>query len=244
MGRDGRPRPSAAGGAQDRPVREVRPGARFLAAVALAAELHDGQVRKGTGVPYLAHPLGVASLVLEAGGDEDEAIAGLLHDTVEDQGGLRTLERIRTQFGERVADIVLACSDSTVEDPSAKAEWQARKRAHLAHLGTLDASAALVLCADKLHNARSVVRDYRAQGDALWARFKGGREGTLWYYAASLRELRANPAAPAGLLDELDEAVAALERLVDAEERGTTDSRVARRSAATSHPAPPGQNTP
>ncbi|MGC8633733.1 MAG: HD domain-containing protein [Candidatus Limnocylindrales bacterium] len=93
----------------------VRPGARFLAAVALAAQLHDGQLRKGTGVPYLAHPLGVASLAFEAGGDEDAAIAGLLHDTVEDQGGLPTLERIRAQFGERVAAIVLACSDSTAE---------------------------------------------------------------------------------------------------------------------------------
>ncbi len=190
---------------------EVRLGERFLAAVALAARLHDGQVRKGTGVPYLSHPLGVASLVLEAGGDEDEAIAGLLHDTVEDQGGLETLGRIRGEFGDRVADIVLACSDSTVEDPSEKADWRARKAAHLAHLASVDASTALVFAADKVHNARSVVRDLRALGDALWPRFKGGRDGTLWYYAESFRQLRANPAAPAALLDELERALAELQ---------------------------------
>ena len=195
---------------------DVRLGARFLAAVALAAELHDGQVRKGTGVPYLSHPLGVASLVLEAGGTEDEAIAGLLHDAVEDQGGLATLEHIRAEFGDRVADVVLACSDSTVDDPSEKADWRVRKEEHLAHLASVDASTALVFAADKLHNARSVARDLRALGNALWPRFKGGRDGTLWHYAESLRQLRANPAAPGALLDELERAVAELQTLADA----------------------------
>ena len=192
---------------------DVRLDARFLAAVTRAARLHDGQVRKGTGVPYLSHPLGVAALVLEAGGTEDEAIAGLLHDTVEDQGGLGTLGRIRAEFGDRVADIVLACSDSTVEDPSEKADWRTRKEAHLAHLSEVDASTALMFAADKLHNARSVVHDLRALGDALWSRFKGGRDGTLWYYAGSLRQLRANPAAPGALLDELESTVAEMQRL-------------------------------
>ncbi len=194
----------------------MRLGERFLAAVVLAARLHDGQVRKGTGVPYLSHPLGVASLVLEAGGTEDEAVAGLLHDTVEDQGGLGTLGRVRAEFGDRVADIVLACSDSTVDDPSEKADWRTRKEAHLAHLARVDASTALVFAADKLHNARSVVRDYRTLGEALWPRFKGGRDGTLWYYAESLRQLRANPAAPGGLLDELERAVSEMQALADA----------------------------
>ena len=218
---------------------DVRLGARFLVAVALAARLHDGQVRKGTGVPYLAHPLGVASLVLEAGGTEDEAIAGLLHDTVEDQGGLPTLAHIRAEFGDRVADIVLACSDSTVQDPSEKADWRVRKETHLVHLATVDASTALVFAADKLHNARSVVRDLRALGDALWPRFKGGRDGTLWYYAESLRQLRANPAAPTELVDELDEAVTLLERLVEAALNGGIDAGAASRSAVTSRPTAP-----
>ena len=218
---------------------DVRLDARFLAAVALAAELHDGQVRKGTGVPYLSHPLGVAALVLEAGGTEDEAIAGLLHDAVEDQGGLATLGRIRAEFGERVADIVLACSDSTVEDPSEKADWCTRKQAHLTHLASVDASTALVFAADKVHNARSVVRDLRALGDALWPRFKGGRDGTLWYYAESLHQLRANPAAPTELVDELDEVVTLLERLVEAELDGGIDAGAASWFAVTARPTTP-----
>jgi (p)ppGpp synthase/HD superfamily hydrolase len=222
---------------------DVRLGERFLAAVALAARLHDGQVRKGTGVPYLSHPLGVASLVLEAGGTEDEAIAGLLHDTVEDQGGLGTLERIRAEFGDRVADIVLACSDSTVEDPSEKADWRVRKEAHLAHLASVDASTALVFAADKLHNVRSVVRDYRDQGPVLWGRFKGRRDGTLWYYRESVLALRANAAAPAALVDELNEAVTLLERLVEAELDGGIDAGAASRSAATSRPTTPSVTT-
>jgi GTP pyrophosphokinase len=222
---------------------DVRLDERFLAAVALAARLHDGQVRKGTGVPYLSHPLGVASLVLEAGGTEAEAIAGLLHDTVEDQGGLGTLERIRAEFGDRVADIALACSDSTVEDPSQKADWRVRKEAHLAHLASVDASTALVFAADKLHNTRSVVRDLQDQGDALWPRFKGGRDGTLWYYAESVLALRANAAAPAAHVDELNEAVTLLERLVEAELDGGIDAGAASRSAATSRPTTPSVTT-
>ena len=222
---------------------DVRLDRRFLAAIALAARLHDGQVRKGTGVPYLSHPLGVASLVLEAGGTEDEAIAGLLHDTVEDQGGLATLERIRGEFGERVADIVLACSDSTDDDPLEKADWRTRKQAHLAHLASVDASTALVFAADKLHNARSVVRDYRDQGPVLWGRFKGRRDGTLWYYRESVRALRANAAAPTELVDELDEAVTLLESLVEAELDGGIDAGAASRSAATSRTTTPSVNS-
>ena len=186
---------------------EVRLGERFLAAVALAAQLHDGQLRKGSGVPYLAHPLAVASLVLEAGADEDTAIAALLHDTVEDQGGLPTLARIRAEFGDRVADIVLACSDSTAEDPSQKADWWTRRREHLARIGDADASSLLVFTADKLHNARAIMRDLRAYGESVWSRFKGRRDGTLWYYDEALCALRANSAAPPGLVEELASAV-------------------------------------
>lgn len=195
---------------------DVRSGERFPAAVALAACLHDGQVRKGTGVPYVSHRLGVASLALEAGGTEDQAIAGLLHYTVEDQGGLETLEGIRAAFGDRVADIVLACSDCSVEDPSDKVDWRLPKEEHVGHRAKADASTALVFRADKLHNARSVVRDLRALGDALWPRFNARRDGTLWYYAESLRPLRANPAAPVGLLDEFEGVANEMRGLADA----------------------------
>lgn len=153
----------------------------FYHALQLAFELHRDQQRKGSGVPYLSHLLSVAALVLEAGGDEEEAIAGLLHDAVEDQGGLETLARIRAGFGERVADIVLACSDST-EVP--KPPWRQRKEAYLAHLEQAAPSVLLVSCADKLHNARSILADHHTVGPALWERFRASRDETLWYYRA------------------------------------------------------------
>jgi hypothetical protein len=156
--------------------------ARFDRGVALARELHSNQVRKGSQTPYLSHLLGVCSLVLDDGGDEDEAIAALLHDAVEDQGGQKTLRRIRQQFGERVANIVEACSDT---DVIPKPPWRARKEAYIVHLHDpkLPPGALRVSLADKLHNARAILFDLRA-GHDVFSRFSADRDAQLWYYAA------------------------------------------------------------
>ena len=156
--------------------------ARFEAALAYAHQVHQGQRRKGTGIPYIAHILGVAAIAMEYGADEDEAIGALLHDAAEDGGGEATLAEIRARFGDAVADIVLGCSDSLVEDPEDKLPWVERKENYLAHLEHANGSVCLVSAADKLHNVRSIIRDYREHGDDVWQRFQGRRDGTLWYY--------------------------------------------------------------
>ena len=157
---------------------------RFENALIYATRLHAQQKRNGTAIPYVSHLLAVASLVIEAGGSEDEAIAALLHDGPEDQGGLATLEDIRDRFGAAVGEIVAACSDTLAEQ---KPAWRQRKRAYLAHLPEATQSAKLVSCADKLHNARAILADYRQHGDALWDRFTAGREDVLWYYGELAR---------------------------------------------------------
>jgi (p)ppGpp synthase/HD superfamily hydrolase len=134
-----------------------------------------------TEIPYLAHLLGVASIALEYGADEDEAIAALLHDAVEDAGGLARLEDIRSRFGENVAGIVAACTDAYVVP---KPPWRERKEGYIEHIVQASKSARLVSAADKLHNARSILKHYRVEGEALWSRFNGGKEGTLCYYRA------------------------------------------------------------
>jgi (p)ppGpp synthase/HD superfamily hydrolase len=176
-------------------------GSRFDQALLLAADLHRQQVRKESGVPYVAHLLAVASLAREFGADEDQAIAALLHDSVEDQGGLPTAARIREQFGQRVHDLVMSLTDAIVEP---KPPWRPRKEQYLAHLAHAPADVLLVSACDKIHNARSIVADHRTHGPALWQRFSGGRDGTQWYY----RELAAifskrGPRGPAALLGEL-----------------------------------------
>ena len=181
---------------------------RFTDALAFAAQLHAGQFRKGTSIPYVAHLLGVASLVIEQGGTEDEAIAALLHDSVEDQGGAATREEIRRRFGDAVAVIVDGCTD-TAERP--KPPWRKRKERYLAHLRTASPSVRRVTAADKLHNARAILADYRAAGEAVWKRFGGGRDGTLWYYRALVDALRA--AGSDAVVEELDRTVTELERL-------------------------------
>ena len=152
---------------------------RYEAALVMAAQLHASQIRKGSRVPYVSHLLAVSSLVIESGGTEDQAIAGLLHDAVEDQGGLETLERIRGHFGSGVADIVDHCTDAH-EEP--KPDWRPRKEKYIAEIADMPASAALVSCADKLHNASAILEDLREVGDELWGRFTGKKDGTLWYY--------------------------------------------------------------
>lgn len=183
-------------------------GERFEHAVRLANRTHARQVRKGAGTPYVAHLLGTCSLVLEAGGDEDQAIAALLHDVAEDHGA-EVLAVIDEQFGPRVAATVRGCTDS-LEEP--RPPWRERKVRYLAHLARATPDVRLVALADKLHNARSILGDYLQHGETLWDRFSGGREGVLWYYAALVRAL-ASPGA-SGLAAELRRTVEALHEAV------------------------------
>jgi len=159
--------------------RSVKLGPRFHRAFLFAAEMHAGQTRKASTIPYITHLMGVASLVLEAGGDEDLAIAALLHDVVEDCGGTPMLKEVRRRFGKRVAEIVDGCTDA-YEVP--KPPWRERKESYLRRLKKESAGTRLVSSADKLNNVRSILSDYRALGESVWSRFNGGREGTLWYY--------------------------------------------------------------
>jgi len=152
---------------------------RFQAAVNLAFELHQNQLRKGSQVPYFSHLMGVSTLVLENGGTENEAIAALLHDAVEDQGGLPTLERIKAEFGDEVADIVDGCTDAYTQP---KTDWKERKINYLERLKTASDSVVLVSLSDKVHNSRSILRDLQKEGDTIWDWFKGKKSGTLWYY--------------------------------------------------------------
>lgn len=181
---------------------------RFEDALTFATRLHTGQVRKRTTVPYISHLLAVTAIVIEQGGDEDEAIAALLHDAVEDQGGPPTREEIRIRFGETVVAIVDGCTDA---DTIPKPPWQERKGAYIAHVRHASPSIRLVSAADKLHNARAILLDYRQLGEALWGRFMGGRVGALWYYRAladAFREIESTP-----LTGELDRTVRELEQL-------------------------------
>ena len=179
-------------------------GPRFEDALGYAARLHAEQVRKQSGVPYVSHLLAVCSLVLENGGDEDEAIAALLHDAVEDQGGALRSAEIRRRFGDRVADVVDGCSDT---DQVPKPPWRQRKEAYLRHLadpGTPE-SVLRVSTADKLHNARSVLADRHDVGEAVWDRFNAGRDEQLWYYRSLVEILRNR--FPGRLTDELADVV-------------------------------------
>ncbi len=183
-------------------------GEKFERAVVYAARVHGDHHRKGTRIPYVTHLLAVAAIVGESGGTEDEVVAALLHDAAEDRGGEARLEDIRLRFGDAVAEIVAGCTD-TYEDP--KPPWRERKERHLAHLAGASDSVRLVSAADKLHNARSVLSDYRAVGEDLWSRFTGGREGTLWYYRAVVDALAAEHDDP--VIGELDRVVRDLELL-------------------------------
>jgi (p)ppGpp synthase/HD superfamily hydrolase len=184
-------------------------GPRFERALLFATRKHARQHRKGTAVPYVAHLLGVAGLVLEAGGDEDLAIAALLHDVVEDCGGAPMLKEIRRRFGNRVAHVVDGCTDTDL-DP--KPPWRQRKEDYIKHLRTADADTRLVSAADKLHNVRSIVATYREIGDRVWERFHGKRDGTLWYYRTLLDEFQRKKSSP--LIRELERAVIELEAVV------------------------------
>lgn len=182
-------------------------GEKFIEALQLASELHQRQHRKGTRIPYIAHLMAVTGLVLEANDYhpfddiEDIAIGALLHDAVEDQGHRISLEKIRARFGQRVHDIVHDCSDAIIsEEQQEKAPWRERKEAYIAKIRGKPKESILVSCADKLHNARSILFDHERKGDAIWKRFNASREEILWYYeslaAAFEDEWPGNPLLP------------------------------------------------
>ncbi len=185
---------------------------RFEQALLYASLLHSGQVRKGTQTPYLSHLLSVAGLALEYGADEDEAIAALLHDVVEDAGGKARADDVRHRFGERVVEIVLGCTDA---DTYPKPPWQARKAGYIAGLATANPSARFISCCDKLHNSQSIVRDLRQQGESVWKKFAGGKEGSLWYYVTLCAEYRRLEVCPA-LVDELERTLKVMQELAAA----------------------------
>jgi len=191
----------------------TKPGltSRFEQALVYATIVHAGQRRKGTEIPYVAHLLGVASIALEYGANEDEAIAALLHDAVEDAGGSDRLEDIKRRFGEVVANIVDECTDAyTIPKPP----WKERKERYIKHIARASKSAQLVSAADKLHNAGSILKDYRIEGEALWSRFNGGRDGTLWYYRALVNAFKS--VGDNELFRELDRVVKKIESAVEA----------------------------
>ena len=192
---------------------------RFDRALLYATHVHGGQVRKGTPIPYIAHLLAVAATVLEYDGSEDMAIAALLHDAVEDQGGEPRLSDIRNRFGDRVADIVRSCSDTVVNSSAGqqKEDWHTRKKRYVEHLNLVDQDTLLVSLSDKIHNARSILRDLRKPeiGKAVWDRFRNSRKDTLWYYrelAKSFKKRLRDQSAKMQLADELSEIVDVLER--------------------------------
>ena len=178
-------------------------------ALALAIDAHHGQLRKGTSIPYISHPLGVASIALEFGADEEQTIAALLHDVIED-GGPSFIPLIRERFGERVSAIVHSCTDAIPDQSGDKGDWWQRKRAYLKHLETTSLDALLVSGSDKLHNARAIVSDLRKEGISLFHRFSTGRQGTLWYYG-ELSVLFQRRGSPMG--EALAAVVAEMERL-------------------------------
>ncbi|MGA8224203.1 MAG: HD domain-containing protein [Candidatus Acidiferrales bacterium] len=182
-------------------------GKRFDAALVYAARLHAAQFRKGTARSYIAHLLGVTSTVLTHGGDEYEAIAALLHDAVEDQGGKPQLRKIRRKFGARIARIVDGCTDSHTEP---KPPWLGRKIEYLRHLRHADSSTCLVSAADKLYNARETLSDLREEGEKVWNRFRATKEQVLWYYREVEKILRHK--CPRALMRDLDVVITDLER--------------------------------
>jgi (p)ppGpp synthase/HD superfamily hydrolase len=189
-----------------KPIRSPKLGRSFEQALLFARRKHDGQLRKGAGIPYIAHLLGVCALVLEAGGDEELAIAALLHDVVEDCGGAPVLKEVRRRFGRRVAHVVEGCTDT---DMSPKPPWRKRKEDYIESLRTADADVLLVSAADKVHNVRAILTDYREIGEPIWERFHGKREGTLWYYRSLAKEFGRRKASR--LTKELKRVVTELE---------------------------------
>ena len=201
----------------------VQLSSAYQHALALAIELHGNQARKGTDIPYLSHLLAVSATVLEYGGTEEEAIAALLHDAVEDAGGPEVTTRIADQFGDNVAHIVEACSDDSPPLGHKKRPWRIRKNHHIEQLRKAPPSVLLITAADKLHNARSLMADYRQLGDAIWDRFNAGPEDILWYYRSVMEALdkgderahKADGDDPPTVVTDLDKLLDELEVAVE-----------------------------
>lgn len=185
---------------------------RFLGAVSHAITIHSNDVRKGTAVPYATHLLGTCALVLADGGSEDEAIAALLHDSIEDHPESVTVGRIAEIYGERVATIVEGCTD-TVPDHAVDASWRQRKVAYLKRLRRASPDVLRVALADKLDNARAILSDYRELGDAIWIRFGRGKSGQMWYYPALVQTFR-DAGASGPMMEEFARVVSDIEELV------------------------------
>lgn len=183
---------------------------RFKQALLLMFELHSKQKRKGTTIPYVSHLLAVTTTVLENGSSEDEAIAALLHDAAEDAGGTETLTLIKERFGDRVSEIIEHCSDTLEAD---KPPWQPRKEAYLTSLATVnDSSILIVSIADKLHNAKSILKDYKAVGTKLWSRFSATEQQIIWYYQSLLSIYQSkSQLCPGQLIEELQQTINELE---------------------------------
>jgi len=188
---------------------------RFLDALEVAAVMFATTRRKKTRIPYVAHLLGVCAIVLEHGGSEDEAIAALLHDTLEDITPTKKARKTVRAFGDDVYAIVKGCTDGTPDKKGKKAPWRERKEAYIAALEHEPRSVLLVSAADKLYNARAIVADLRAIGDAVWKRFNASKDEILWYYGALVDAFMANPAHDVALVDELDRTVQQMRRLAD-----------------------------
>jgi len=186
---------------------------KFSKAVSVANYAHYDQTRKGTEIPYIAHPLAVASLAIEFGATEDQAIAALLHDAIED-GGAEYKQVILEAFGESILAMVQGCTDGVPDANGEKADWWDRKTAYLAHLEKASDDVLLVSGADKLHNARSIVIDLQEIGPAVFERFKAGMKGTLWYYR-SLADVFTKRNSP--MTKQLEAAVSQMEKLASHE---------------------------
>ena len=197
---------------------------KFEEALIYATRAHCNQTRKKTGIPYIAHILGVTAIALEYGGNEIEAIGALLHDAVEDCGGTERLRDIQEKFGDDVARIVDGCTDS---DQTPKPPWLDRKRAYVEHLKDSDSSTRLVSASDKLHNTRAILAELRRTGLEVFERFAGKKDGTLWYYRALVTTFRQH-GEHADLIDELDRVVSEIEKLV---QRSSTDDAIDKRNA-------------
>jgi (p)ppGpp synthase/HD superfamily hydrolase len=181
---------------------------RFETALVYAAQLHAKQIRKGNNIPYISHLLSVTALVIEDGGSEDEAIAALLHDAIEDQGGAKTREVIRQKFGEKVVTIVDGCTDT---DVFPKPPWKERKQRYVEQIRYASPEVLRVSLADKLHNARSILADLYRVGETVWDKFKGGKEGTMWYYHSLLEVYQ--EVGSGFLCDELERVIAKLDEI-------------------------------
>ncbi len=186
----------------------MRLSPQFEKALIYATRIHGGKLRKKTRIPYIAHILGVAAIAMEYGANETEAIAALLHDAVEDCGGAKRLRDIELKFGKDVARIVEGCTDT---DQTPKPPWLERKKTYIEHVRHASMPIKLVSASDKLHNVRAILMDYRKEGERLWSRFNGGKQGALWYYRALVNAFSDKRMQP--LLQELDRTVTELQLL-------------------------------